>query len=136
MHIVGNLAVLFLAANSLAAVPQAERDGVVESNTGFALDLYGALAKKGGGNLLFSPYSISTALAMTWAGARGQTAEEMARVLHFASDREAVPKGFSVLQQELVADAKAPFELAMASRLFAQSGFKFLEPFLDLARDQ
>src|SRR5262245_12395362 len=49
----------------------------------FAVDLYTRLRSSEKGNLFFSPQSISTALAMTYAGARGQTAEEMARTLHF-----------------------------------------------------
>ena len=54
---------------------------LVEGNNQFALDLYKKLAETEKGNIFFSPYSISSALAMTYAGARGQTAEEMAKVL-------------------------------------------------------
>lgn len=82
----------------------AERDKAptsyaVEANNGFAFDLYGELARKNGdGGLFFSPYSLSVALAMTAEGARGETAEQMARVLHFSdaarrvgSDAQAIP---------------------------------------------
>ena len=57
-------------------------DTLADQSNAFALDLYAQL-RAGYGNLFFSPYSISTALAMTSAGARGQTLDEMARVLHF-----------------------------------------------------
>ena len=55
---------------------------VVKGNDAFAFDLYAKLREKDG-NLFFSPESISTALAMTYAGARGETAEEMAKTLHY-----------------------------------------------------
>jgi serpin B len=127
---------LLTCASTSQAAPSVERDAVVESNTAFAVDLYSPLAKKGGGNIFFSPYSVSTALAMTWAGARGKTAEEMSKVLHFGKDAEAVHKGFSLLRQDLAGESGAPFELAIADRLFAQAGFKFLDPFLALAKDR
>ena len=63
-------------------VPPDDLKALVDGNNQFAIDLYKKLAEKDG-NIVFSPYSISSALAMTYAGARGQTAEEMAKVLHF-----------------------------------------------------
>ena len=57
---------------------------VVQANSDFAFDLYQQLAKENAGkNLFFSPYSVSTALAMTAEGARGETAEQMGQVLRF-----------------------------------------------------
>ncbi|MEY2428908.1 MAG: serpin, partial [Verrucomicrobiota bacterium] len=55
---------------------------VVEGNTAFALDLYQKL-KGNPGNLFFSPYSVSTALGMTYAGARGRTESEIGKTAHF-----------------------------------------------------
>ena len=55
-------------------------------NTAFAVELYAQL-KIADGNLFFSPYSISTCLAMTYAGARGDTATQMAQILHFATNQ-------------------------------------------------
>ena len=71
-------------ANDLLAAEQAAAPvkHAVQANSDFAWDLYGQLAKENGGkNLFFSPYSISSALAMTAEGARGQTAKEMGTVL-------------------------------------------------------
>src|SRR4051794_20116922 len=61
----------------------ANKKAVVEGNNTFGFDLYHQLQAHDG-NLFFSPYSISTALSMTYAGARGQTAQEMAHVLHLS----------------------------------------------------
>jgi serpin B len=60
---------------------------VVDGNTAFACDLYAQL-RSSPGNLFFSPYSISTALAMTYAGARGSTEAQMAQVLHFGKGQQ------------------------------------------------
>src|SRR5262245_29588483 len=65
----------------------------------FAFDLYARLRDKDG-NLFYSPYSISTALAMTYAGARGQTAEQMAQTLHFALEPQRLHPAFAGLIQE------------------------------------
>jgi len=134
MRIALAVAAVLCGSPSPAAGPS-ERDAAVASNTALAADLYGALAKKGG-NLFFSPFSISTTLAMTSAGARGETAEEMARVLHFGKDAEAVHRAFSALQKGLAAKPNAPFQLAIANRLFAQSGKELLRPFVTLTRDR
>jgi len=61
-------------------------DSVVEANNKFALDFYSNIKEKEEGNIFYSPYSISTALAMTYEGARGQTAEEMKSVFYFPED--------------------------------------------------
>ena len=63
--------------------PAADVAAVVSGDNQFAYDLYGTLGNSDSGNMVFSPYSISTALAMTYAGAAGQTATEMAQTLHF-----------------------------------------------------
>jgi serine protease inhibitor len=61
-------------------VPPTETPALVARNTDFALRLYAALRRETpSGNLFYSPYSISVALAMTWAGARADTESQMAR---------------------------------------------------------
>ena len=62
-------------------VAEEELQALVEGNTAFALELYQHLREQEG-NLFFSPHSISLALAMAYAGARGETAAEMAQALH------------------------------------------------------
>ena len=70
--------VMAIFFSSAAIGQEVTMSSVVDGNSQFALDLYGKLRSQPG-NLFFSPNSISTALAMTYAGARGETAQQMAR---------------------------------------------------------
>jgi serpin B len=110
--------------------------GLAAGNSAFAFDLYRRLTSEDG-NLFFSPYSISTALAMTYAGAAGETADQMARTLHFDLPGEALHAAFNAYALDLEARAKAdvdgtPFELSIANSLWGQDGFAFQPEFLDL----
>jgi len=114
----------------------AQLQTLVEGNTGFALDLYAQL-KAEPGNLFFSPYSISTALAMTYAGTRGQTEAQMAKVLHFGSDQRSLHAAFGQLQRQLADAGKTKgMELNVANALWAQKGHPFLEPFFKVAKGE
>ncbi|MGC8493826.1 MAG: serpin family protein [Syntrophobacteraceae bacterium] len=75
------------------------------TNDAFAVQLYGELAKKPG-NLFFSPYSISNAVAMARAGARGETAKEIDRTLHFPSDQARLNEAFKRVNKDLPTLAK------------------------------
>jgi serpin B len=83
----GLVSILALPANAASPVDAVPADvrTLVQGNNAFAFDLYARLREQDG-HLFCSPYSISTALAMTYAGARGETAEQMAKVLHFSLD--------------------------------------------------
>src|SRR3982750_248236 len=99
---------------------------VTEANTAFALDLYRQL-KSTPGNLFFSPYSISTCLTLTYAGARGDTEKQMRQVLHLESDQRKVHAAFGELQQQLgKAGEQKGIELNVANSLWAQNGHPFL----------
>jgi serpin B len=105
---------------------------VAEGCNRFAFDLYAHLLRQEG-NLFLSPYSISTALTMTYAGARGQTADQMAKVLCLPASREAVHVAYATLQRDLnAAGAKGAFDLVVANRLWGQKGYEFLSDFLAL----
>jgi serpin B len=112
---------------------------LVQGGNAFAWDLYLALSGAGKGNLFFSPYSISSALAMTYAGARGETEKQMAEVLHFGLPQEQLHPAFGALAQELAqrgaeaegSDGKG-FRLNIANALWGQEGYEFLPEFLDL----
>jgi serine protease inhibitor len=119
-----------------AAEPTAKVDAVVDGNTAFALHLYAKLRTDNKENVFLSPYSISTALAMTYAGAKGKTASEMAEVLHFAGPQDEIAPAFSALTAKLHGDvAKEGYELRIANRLWGQNGYKFLPAFLKITRD-
>ena len=87
------------AADQIAAL--------VRGNNAFALDLYAQL-RQGDGNRFFSPLSISTALAMTYAGAEGETALEMAKVLHFDLPADQLHAAFHQLIAELLSRTPVP----------------------------
>jgi serpin B len=119
-----------------AEVPPADRAAVVKGNTQFALELYAKLRQQEG-NLFLSPYSISTALAMTYGGARGQTADEMARTLHFDLPGEKLHPAFGALLQEVngPGDKKRGYQLTTANALWGQKGYPFHADFLKLNKD-
>jgi serpin B len=118
----------------LAAYEEKPKSAVVEGNTAFALDLYQEL-KDTKGNLFFSPYSISTALAMTYAGARENTAKQMADVLHFPSGQKEVHPAFGQLETLLnEVQTKGDVQLNVANSLWPQEGYPFLEEYLALVK--
>lgn len=105
-----------------------------EGNSAFCFDLYKMLRNKTD-NLFFSPYSISTALGMTYAGARGETEREMAAVLHFPADQIAVHASFNGLKSRLVAiQDQGNIQLNAANALWAQLGLPLLASFSDLTK--
>ncbi len=80
---------------------------LVAGNTAFALNLYAAMRHGADGNLLFAPYSISQALAMSYAGASGETAAQMEETLSFKVAQPALPEAFSTLTSDLIARGTA-----------------------------
>jgi serpin B len=108
---------------------------VVAGNTDFALTLYGKLKDVSPKeNLFFSPYSISTALAIAYAGARGETEEQMAKVLHFTLPGPRLYPAFGTLQNQLIQNKMfRGYKLLLANALWLQKGEPFLKEFLDLA---
>ena len=109
---------------------------LASDNRHFAWDLYQAV-RTPGDNLVFSPASISLALAMTYGGANGDTATQMATTLHFSLPPARLHPTFDALDLALEAPppASAPagsFQLSLANALWGQQGFAFLPTFLDL----
>lgn len=95
---------------------------VVKGNTAFAVQLYRELGTREG-NLFFSPYSVSSALGMTYAGARGNTAREMAGVLHFDLGQTELHPAFKGLKKELAATTqKSGQKLNIANALVLTGG--------------
>jgi serpin B len=147
---VKRLLVLYVIGRLISAMAQAATnfDLAATATNQLAVDLHRQLAT-GDENLCVSPYSIQSALAMTFAGADGETRTEMAHVLHFPADG-AVPGSFSALQHsleemnaktaELAKESKKfggpsePITLTIANRLFAQKGYQFRQAFLALVK--
>jgi serpin B len=142
---------LIVFAASLASVARAATnfDLAAKATNELAVELHRQLAT-GDENLCVSPYSIQSALAMTYIGADGETRTEMARVLHFPTNDGVVPASFFALQRslqemsaktaELVQQSKKfggpsePITLHIANRLFAQKGYQFRDAFLSLIK--
>ena len=118
------------AAKAVKITAQART--VARSSNQFALELYNQL-RGAEGNLFFSPASISTALAMTYAGAEGETRRQMAEALHFDLPPEELNAGFATLNQILLA-GDGRHRLNSANRLWGQASYKFRPEFLKTTR--
>lgn len=118
-------------------IPVNDYRALVEGNNAFALDLYQTLRSQGG-NLILSPFSISLALAMTYAGARGATESQMAETLHFDLPQGHLHPAFNALDQELAtrgeakADEEELLQLNIANAVWAEQSYPFLQEYLDL----
>jgi serpin B len=139
---------LLLAASSLSAADSSKT--AASSINELGIDLL-AHAAKPQENTALSPYSIQIALAMTYAGAEGDTREQMARVLHYPANETDVSRSFAALQTalaeltdrtaKLVADSKKsggpsePITLTVANRLFGQQGYDFRPAYLTLLKE-
>lgn len=108
---------------------------VVDGNNRFALDLYARIAddpKAGDGNIFFSPFSISTALAITYEGARGETADEIQSVFHFPVNQTALRSGYATLVARANSRLNA-YTLRTANALWAEKTHPFLPDYLGIA---
>ena len=122
------------ASSRSSAVTSPDTREVVVGNTVFAMNLYAKL-RMANGNLFFSPYSISMALAMTYGGARGETEKQMATVLNFTVPQERLHPAFAALKSELDAvQKKGMVQLSVANSLWPQKGYPFLPEYLGLLK--
>lgn len=104
--------------------PQARQE-IVKGSNEFAFDLYGRLSG-GSENVFYSPYSISTALAMTRLGAKGETADQMTKVLHLPTDASQVTAGYGNLIHEINGKGKPrQYQLLTANAIWPQKGYPF-----------
>jgi serpin B len=112
--------------------PQTEK--VVQSNTQLAIDLYDKIEIEEG-NVFFSPYSISTAHAFTYGGARGETAKQMAAVLHLSLENEELHSAFADIQSRLNAiPQEEKTQLHIANSLWPREMYPYLKEYLEFAR--
>jgi serpin B len=120
---------------------QVELKTLVEGNNAFAFDLYQTI-KKDDDNLFYSPYGISKTLAMVYAGARGETAKEMAESLQFILEDNRLYRAFGSLDQELSRRGtnkgyrnKKGFEFYTVNVLWAQKGYTFFREFFSIINE-
>ncbi|MBE3066780.1 MAG: serpin family protein [Chloroflexi bacterium] len=135
----GKVAVSKLERVSNPDVAVSDVEQLVAGNTAFAFDLYQAV-RPSNGNVVYSPYSISLAFAMAYGGARGETATQMADVLHYTLSGDQFHPAFNALDLDLArrpdqaagVDEKERFQLSIANSLWGQDGWPFLPEYLDL----
>jgi serpin B len=128
------ISVVVIAAiiSQALASERTEMNSLVGANTAFALQLYGRL-RSTEGNLALSPYSISSALAMTYAGARGDTARQMEQTLHFDQCKTGLHELFGRLDAALKA-AQGSNDLSIANSLWPQEKYPFRQEYLNLLK--
>ena len=113
-------------------------DTQVAGNNAFAFDLYQKLRTKASGNVFYSPYSISSALAMVHAGARGATETQSAKAMAYALPQDRLHQVFNKVDLELKSrgqgkkgsDAK-PFRLNVVNAIWGQRDYHFEASYLD-----
>lgn len=133
----GELVASTLSRNTSPDVTETQVRERASGNRAFAFDLYGEL-RQAEGNLFLSPHSISSALAMTWAGAATTTATQMSEVLRFDAGAEVVHPTFNQLDLDLASRETLPPntsgdapKLRIVNQTFGQAGYAFEDPFLD-----
>ena len=125
-----------LQRNTSPDVQSDDFDSLTDENNAFAIDLYQSLSARDG-NLVYSPYSISLALAMTYAGARGETEAQMAQTLHFLP-QDKLHAALNALDLELAkrgaegSKDATPLQLNIANAVWAEQTFPFLQTYLDV----
>ena len=154
MRAIGTIVGLMLVgicATGTAGGAEEPQNRVVAGNSRFALQLYQHL-RPTDGNLFFSPYSISTAMAMTYAGAKGQTERQMATALCLPTSADVLEamglagapmtpeqfaQAFGAVIKDLNAQGQAgPYELKVANALWGQAGYAFLPTFTELVETE
>jgi serpin B len=118
-----------VSTDALASVAQADAE--------FALDLFRELSAESNENLVVGPHSIWTALAMVWAGTRGQTASEMADVLHFDQAHDRLTPLLNALDLAILSrNQPGAVDLRLANQVFAEPRLPLLDGYLEtLTRD-
>ncbi|MGB9675429.1 MAG: serpin family protein [Candidatus Nanoarchaeia archaeon] len=128
--------VLFLFPYEPKHPPKADDSGstqqgiqeVVNANNQFAFELYSELSKAQDGNIFYSPYSIFAALAMTYEGARGQTAEEMKSVFHFP-ENDILRPNFAAIYNNINKGYR-DYELRTGNALWVQQDYSLLKDYM------
>lgn len=105
-------------------------ESLAESNNLLAIDLFKQI-QPDAENLIFSPYSIGTVLAMIYSGSGGITAEEMSQVLYFPTSELLDPVESRVIESMQASDTMKGTDFRLANAIWAQENFSFLPDYLD-----
>ncbi len=104
-------------------------------NNKFAFELYKELIKNTSGDLVFSPYGVSQAMAMAYSGANGKTAEQMKKVMHYSANPQNLAKWFYNINKHLSCYSDT-FSMAFDNQLYLQKNYKFVPSYLQLMTTQ
>jgi serpin B len=135
----GEVARSDLRRDTAPAIPAADAQTLLDGNNAFAFDFYRQV-RGDGGNLVYSPYSISLAAAMLYGGAGGETASQIAGSLHFALPPDQFHPALNALSLDLAQrpaqsqkiDRKNPMQLYIANAVWGQRDYPFEKAYLDL----
>jgi len=134
----GELLLSNLPRDTAPNASDAEVGEVADGNTAFGLEFYALLRQDEPGNIFFSPYSMTSALAMTYGGARGNTAAQMESALHLTLGQAGTHRGINTLDLALAgrpAESTSegdPFELRVTNAIWGAVGYPFEGDYLDL----
>ncbi len=126
--------IAFVTGNFFTGFAQHPAEKTIEGNNRFAFGIFEQIATKGE-NVFFSPYSISSALAMTYTGAKGDTQKEMQQVFGFSKDKKAQAKHYHLLNKHLDTLNEERVQLNVANSLWCQQNFDFLAEFLNINKN-
>jgi serpin B len=131
--LISSLAGLALSVSAMANSDLGMTKDIVSANNQFALDLYKQVNQKDQ-NIFFSPYSISSALTMTYEGAKSKTAQEMREVLHLPKDAQKLKEAYSTLNRYYNANERE-VRLSVANALWANNDFSFNQNYFKTVED-
>ncbi len=123
--------ILFSACLMISFSAKAQETKTIhQNNTDFAFELYKNLDDKTK-NIFLSPYSISTAMAMTYSGSGSQTSKELAAGMHFDTDIKKSDEAFKILIEAINSRNNEDIKMSVANRLFGDQRFKFNQTYID-----
>lgn len=126
---------IFLFSISCIGITAQDIQSMADSNNLFAFKLYAEINKRKTENLFFSPFSISTALAMAYAGARNETERQMSQTLHFNLDQDVFHRQYKSYRDTIETDTSKDLIMEIANSIWVANTCKILSPFSEIVKD-
>ncbi len=120
----------------VSTVPAVTQEQIVEGLNIFAFDFYHSITKQALENTFYSPLSISSALAMTYAGAEGETAKQMQKVFHYGPQNSNFHTEFGALTESLRVSEKSDFEMNIANAVWVQNSYKLRKKYINIVKEK